>query len=267
MATIDTTGNAALAPYPIPLHIQNFRDFGGYATHDGRRVKTGLLFRSGDTSKALDADLAALSELGIVHAVDLRGSSERAAAPARWHDGAKIAVTGGETAHVAPPHLEGVHTEQSAADIRAEMTERYRDLPFRTYLADIYGRYLRLLAETDAGTLVFCTAGKDRTGVIVAIAQLLLGVSQDNVVRDYLLTNSAPGQAQRIAALRDQLELRFGKGLTPEAVQVIVGVEENFLVAALDEIIARHGSISRYARDVLKIEDSILHKLRDKYTA
>lgn len=267
MALIDTTGMAAQAAEQGLDNVQNFRDFGGYPTTQGRFVKTGLLFRSGDTSKAQGKDLAALAALGIANAVDLRGSSEREAAPARWADPGAIAITRGETAHVAPPHLEGVKTEQNAAQIRAEMIGRYRELPFRTYLSDIYGRYLRLLAETEAGTLVFCTAGKDRTGVIVAVTQLLLGVGLDDVMQDYLLTNSAPGQEQRIAALVDQLELRFGKGLTTEAVQVIVGVEAGFLQAALDEIITRHGSIKRYARDVLAVDDATIAALRAKYLA
>lgn len=267
MATIESPGSVVRAPCPAPENIQNFRDFGGYATGDGRRVKTGLLFRSGDTSNARDADLATLAGMRIVQAVDLRGSSERSAAPARWHDARDITVTGGETAHVAPPHLEGAIPEQDAARIRAEMTERYRDLPFRPYLSDVYGRYLHLLARTQCGTLVFCTAGKDRTGVIVAVIQLLLGMSRNDVMREYLLTNSAPGQEMRVAALRDQLEKRFGKGLTPEAIQVVVGVEAGFLEAAIDEILTRHGSIERYVRDVLNVDAATIQAIRAKYIA
>jgi protein-tyrosine phosphatase len=57
--------------------INNFRDFGGYKTQNGMRLKKGLLYRSGELSQATDADLAHLASLGIKTICDLRSEDER----------------------------------------------------------------------------------------------------------------------------------------------------------------------------------------------
>src|SRR5262245_24069688 len=66
--------------------IENFRDFGGYATACGGRLATGRLFRSGHHATATDADLARLADLGIAAIVDLRHSAEREREPSRRWD-------------------------------------------------------------------------------------------------------------------------------------------------------------------------------------
>src|ERR1700720_2789102 len=63
--------------------IENFRDFGGYATVSGRSMKRGKFFRSGAHATATDGDLSRLSELGLVAVVDLRRTEERQRDPSR----------------------------------------------------------------------------------------------------------------------------------------------------------------------------------------
>lgn len=97
----------------LPMQgIHNFRDYGGYETSDGRRVRTGLLYRSGQHVEAEDADLAAIDALGIRTVIDLRGESERTRNPCRRSDGfdAEVISHPGETTSsprtrmwVAPP--------------------------------------------------------------------------------------------------------------------------------------------------------------------
>ena len=67
--------------------IHNFRDFGGYATACGRRLKSGRLFRSANHHHASDADLARMRELGLAVIVDLRQPDERTREPSRRWDG------------------------------------------------------------------------------------------------------------------------------------------------------------------------------------
>ena len=62
----------------------NLRDMGGYSTGDGRRVKTGMLYRSGRMSSLTDADEAHLAGLGIRSVCDLRNTDERSRHPTRW---------------------------------------------------------------------------------------------------------------------------------------------------------------------------------------
>lgn len=251
--------------------IHNIRDYGGYRLPSGGSLVTGKVFRSGDFSKASDRDLAYLAQLDVVALVDLRGNSERESDPTRLGDNfaPKIYHSNGETALKAPtvaPHLEGLNQKQNASDIRKEMLRRYSDMPFRPYLIESYQKYLQVLAEIEGSSVVFCTAGKDRTGLLVALVQSLLGVHRDDVMEEFLLTNTAPGQEARIEAIRGHLHERFGDGLTEDAIEVIVSVEAAFLESAFNAIIEKHGSIEVYAHEVLRLDPANHSAIVDNLT-
>jgi len=234
--------------------IHNFRDYGGYAVAGGGRLVEGRLYRSGEHTKATQNDLDILRALGRNAVIDLRGKSERAKAPCRRHEGFSgvVIASDGETAAFAP-HVEAASQAMQGADARKTLTSRYKELPFRPALVDVFRQYFHTLAESDGPTVVYCSAGKDRTGVLVALLHTLMGVHRDDVVNDYLLTNTAGDSAARTAAIRADLEKRFGAGLTDEAVRVITSVEAGFLEAAFDAITAAHGSVDAYASTVLHV--------------
>lgn len=244
-------------------HIRNLRDFGGYAVTGGGRLATGKLFRSGDTSEASAHDLSVIAHIAPAVVADLRGTSERAKAPGRWPEGlnASILEPDGESAQMAF-HEEVAAQPKDAAAMREEFASRYEDLPFRAHLRKVYASYLDALSASDGASLVFCTAGKDRTGVIVAILQTLLGVHPDDVMAEYLLTNSAPDSGAQVEKLRGQIEHRFGKGLSEDAIQVVTRVDPLFLTRASDAIRARHGSVEAYADSELNCPPQKVEALR-----
>ena len=100
-----TTRGMIRDPFMPMQGIHNFRDYGGYETGDGGRVRTGLLYRSGQHVEAEDDDLAALDALGIKTVIDLRGISERERNPCRRSEAFDAAVLThpGETTS-SPPH-------------------------------------------------------------------------------------------------------------------------------------------------------------------
>jgi protein tyrosine/serine phosphatase len=117
----------------------------------------------------------------------------------------------------------------------------------------VYRDYFRVLSELSAPTLVNCTAGKDRTGVLVALLQTALGMHRDDIIEDYLLTNSAGDKEARIGALKADLQRRFGAPMSDEAVRVVTSVEPAFLDSAFEAIQQRHGSTENYLVDALGI--------------
>ncbi len=237
--------------------IHNLRDYGGYATSNGY-IQHGLLYRSGEHAKATDADLELLSRLDLKAVIDLRGTGERAHAPCRRPAGfdAKIIFADGETA-VAAPHTDVAANALHGADARRLFQERYATIPFRPLLVTVFREYFRALATTSGATVVYCSAGKDRTGVLVALLHSMLGVHRDDIFEDYLLTNTAGDGKARVAALRQDLEKRFGRTLSDEAVQVVTSVEASFLQSALDAIVHRHGSVDSYLETVLGVTPAI----------
>jgi len=69
--------------------LPNFRDFGGYPTQDGRRVREGVLYRSQAFAGATEGDLEHLARLDIRLVCDLRSALERQSAQDRWPAGAQ----------------------------------------------------------------------------------------------------------------------------------------------------------------------------------
>ncbi len=248
--------------------IRNLRDFGGYAIVGGGRLAAGRLFRSGDTSEASLNDLRVIEQISPVVLADLRGTSERAKSPCRWPKpmNARIFEPDGESAKIAF-HEEAASTTKDAASMKEEFASRYEDLPFRPHLQKVYANYLEAIAASDGPSLVFCAAGKDRTGFIVAILQTLLGVHPDDVMAEYLLTNSAPDSEAQVEKLRSQIEHRFGRGLSEDAIRIVTRVDPVFLSRAFNAVRSRHGSIEAYADSELNCPPEKIEAIRKNLTS
>ena len=132
--------------------VENFRDFGGYATATGGRLRERRLYRSASHGRATDADLEVIHGLNIAVVVDLRRKHERLRDPSRRHGafGAEVVENddGGEAeddswiAHITRSDL----TEGSFRDY---MFGYYREAPFNPRLIDLYTRYFEVLARTE----------------------------------------------------------------------------------------------------------------------
>jgi protein tyrosine/serine phosphatase len=245
--------------------VHNLRDYGGYRRPAGGRLRSGILFRSGEFCGATRADLEAITNLRLSAIIDLRGRSEREKSPSPSLPGPPIAVicTTGETVTIAP-HIAAVEEAFDAASARRNMRKRYSELPFRPALVEVYRRYFQVLSSSAKPTLVNCTAGKDRTGVLVALLHLALDVHVDDVFADYLLTNEAGDAHARVSALKHDLQRRFGASLSDEAVKVVTSVEPVFLQTAFDAITTRHGSVDAYLREVLGVTPQMLSALNER---
>lgn len=249
--------------------VHNFRDYGGYALAGGGRLKSGLLWRSAQHRDASDADLARIDALALGTVIDLRGESERADHPCRRSAGfaAKVIWGPGETAGTTTaPHLaaaDGVITEEQGA---AALRHSYESMAFRDNLLVAYRGYVDAL-ETGEPSLIHCFAGKDRTGLIVAIFHKLMGVHDDDVMADYLLTNVAGKVDERIAAGAAHIRSRYGNGITDGGIRALMTVREDYLHAAFASIAAEHASLEDYADQRLGLDAARLERLRGMYTA
>jgi protein tyrosine/serine phosphatase len=253
-------------PRTLPLDaVYNFRDYGGYAAADGGRVKTGLLWRSAQHGDASDADLARIADLGIANVIDLRGPSEREAKPCRRADGfaGTVWTYPEETAGLAL-HTEAADGVLTAAEARAAMIRLYEGIAFRDNLVPMIRLYFNLLERAEGPSLVHCVAGKDRTGWAVAMAQHALGVSREDIVGDYMLTNPASRLEERIAAEAFRDLPRYAT-LDAGTVRALWGVEADYLTTALDVAEARYGSLDTYLEQVLGVDAGRRAALRRHY--
>lgn len=246
--------------------INNFRDYGDYAVAGGGRVRKGALWRSGQHVMASDNDLATIAKLGLATVTDLRGDSERELNPCRRHDGfaAEVLKCEGETAALAS-HIDAAAGVVDETDARAAMCRLYAEMPYRPNLVSVMRRYFAALGERDGAFLIHCFAGKDRTGVSVALTHHVLGVHPDDAMQDYMLTNVTM-KGRMFAGNAGKEGERYSK-LTEEASKALGGVKEEYLEAAYSAVRDSHGSIDAYMGDVLGVDAALRDRIRSRLIA
>jgi protein tyrosine/serine phosphatase len=142
-------------------------------------------------------------------------------------------------------------TEES---FRGYMMRYYTRAPHTPRLVELYRRYFDVLAKGEGALVVHCAAGKDRTGLIVALTHVLAGVHRDDVVADYMLTNDPERFEAFGATWADAIRQERGFGPSLETMRMVMGVEPAYLERSLGEIEARSGGVEGYLRDVLGVD-------------
>lgn len=255
--------------------IHNFRDYGGYPVAGGGRVKTGLLFRSGQHFDASESDLAAIAALDIRTIIDLRGASERASFPCRRHEdfGAHIIAHEGETTS-SPPHEAAGGAGGGAASGAGLSAERARQrmvtvftrMPENPAMIAMFSRFMAALDERDGGSLVHCFAGKDRTGIAATLLLHALGVHRDDLVEEFLLTNRAPSLEVLKAQSLPRIEAIYGR-LDDETMRNLLEVRPEYVETYITTVEAAHGTLDRYLADVIGVDDARRERLRARLVA
>jgi len=235
--------------------LHNFRDFGGYVAGN-RRLVTGRLFRSANHAMATEADLARLREMGIGAVVDLRRPSERERQPSRrWADFAATVIENHD-ADEGPENWESFMAswDMTPESFRAFQGRYYERAPHLPRLLDLFTRYFDTLATGEGAVVVHCAAGKDRTGLLVALTHMLAGVHRDDVVADYLLTNDSKRFETFGARWAEMIRKERGVGPTLGTMKVVMSVEPAYLERSLAVIDERHGGVEAYLRDALGVD-------------
>ncbi|WP_417477921.1 tyrosine-protein phosphatase [Maricaulis sp.] len=244
--------------------VHNFRHFHGYEAADGTRVRPGL-YRSGHFSRSSEADRDLVRALGITVVADLRRPRERKLEPSAWPADHVLRVISSDADDDGePPHLKFLRTgDHSLEAVRAYMQSAYRRIPRETGNQSVFREGFKALAsgEADGGFLVHCAAGKDRTGIFCALVLGELGVSRDEIIEDYLLTNTAVDFDSLVPMVRQRLQENYGHVMPDEVMRAFLGVEADLLHTALTTI----GDQDRYLRDVLGITDDERAALRERW--
>ena len=242
----------------------NFRDFGGYPTVDGRRVKWGFLFRSGQLSSLSDQDVNLLGSLNIDLVCDFRRIEEQQGEPSR--------LPGDKPPRVASlPIIPGSNArffEEAGAEVAGGrqkmfdfMLEINRD--FVEDQTEIYGRMFREILDLEnARFLVHCAAGKDRTGFAAAIILLALGVSREWVMRDYMLTGRFFQPHREIDRLRRKYDMQH---MDATSILPMLEVHEDYLARALGVIDRNFPSVQTYLAEALDVGPADVAELRARY--
>jgi protein-tyrosine phosphatase len=244
---------------------KNFRDLGGYQTLDGRTIRWNLLYRSDTLHKLTDTDLNHLSALMLDRIIDFRAAHEKAQEPDRLPENSEIRV-------IDIPILDS--STQSWHDSREEFVKSLKNIDPVQYMirtnVELATRFTpefilflqELLSANGRPVLFHCAAGKDRTGFAAAILLRTLGVPQEVVMQDYLLTNQYFMSAHRwnLAFAR----LFKGKQFAA-VVQGFMEANARYLSAAFEALEREHISFEGYVRNGLGLTEQDIERLKSLY--
>lgn len=224
----------------------NFRDLGGLPLAGGLRVKAGVLYRGPDPAPLGDAHCETLRKLGIRLVCDLRSEAER-------HDDMHVCDAPMQFLELDLPNdfadeaslgLRLLVRRPNAEGARMAMCASYAAMPAR--LRPHLPALLEALCAGSVPALVHCTAGKDRTGVLVALLLLFLGAPEGAVFEDYLRSpcDGLPAQGNRppTSPIASLLRAHPDPGIVP----ALKGVDASYLSAALDAVGREWQSIDGY---------------------
>ncbi len=230
------TTTPALPTTAVPA---NLRDVRGLRTEDGRIVRRGVLYRS-EVPHSTRTDLAVWPPATVI---DLRSPREYTGP----HPLADVA-----TIHSVPlgASLAPALAAEQTAD--PDLTWAYRHLT-RDAAGEI-ARITALVASAPGPVLVHCTAGKDRTGIVVAVLLRAVGVRRADVVTDYLRTEA------NLPLLWAALH---AAGVSPPRNRALLGVQAGALEAVLDEVEGAPGGVAGWlaAHGVSRVD---LQRLSDR---
>ncbi|MBR1381632.1 MAG: tyrosine-protein phosphatase [Paludibacteraceae bacterium] len=261
-------------------NIINARDLGGLIGANGRVVRPHRLLRTAHLHDATDADIARLQqEYRLARVFDFRSISEAEFLPDREVPGA--------THHLLPTldlNAERL-TEQPIPqeafldlethivnyafypEVQQMAADMYPSLIRSEYSQLQYATFLRLIIESpdDSGILWHCFQGKDRTGWGAAFILSALGVSREDIIADFDLSNTA--YRELVARLYADIVSRGGGEEEKEVVQAFMGVSTNNFRRTLDLIDREFGGMQEYLLNQLLLTREDIQLLRKRYLA
>lgn len=244
--------------------VSNFRDLGGYTTDTGKTVKWGKLYRAANFAETSRADQQVLERLHLHALVDFRSSAEKEEEPNQLPKKPGYLIVeiptmdGGDNSVSEEIMARFESGNFSDFDPDAFMVEANRQ--FATTFTPQFREFIGVVQQAKGEPVVWhCSAGKDRTGFAAAILLRILGVPEDVVMQDYILSRE-----YALAARQKELTLvRILKGEeAADKLQILLGVEEPWLQAAFDTIDETYGSFDNYVSEALGLSDEDVTALR-----
>ena len=262
--------------------VGNARELGGYTTEDGKTVKHGVLLR---TAKLADATADDIQRLLTVYRlavdVDFRGDSEVAKAPDPEMEGVEYLNIHIMDESSGPPEeleaeIKALEEQGIEVDRITQMRlfAKYGAFTDRMYVDFLssdagkagYGRFFQALLTLPEGRAILfhCSQGKDRTGCGAMLILFALGVDDETVMADFLLTNE-----YNAALIAEEREYLIENGATEDEVESFLKtmdqVSPEFMENAIQWMNETYGSPLGYITRELGVTEAEIRELREKF--
>ncbi len=259
--------------------IENARELGGLKMQDGRTVVSGKLVRSGELSKATDADVAILKDrFGLTNVYDFRFERERSGKPDREIEGventwlstlpqaflAAFASGRADSTTVQSANLMDALAKYAFVPQAQEMAAKlYPAIVMDTTSQKRYGAFLRGVLKADGGALWHCSQGKDRCGWGSAFVLASLGAGRETIVEDFAQSNVS--YAPLVEAMSAKVIENGGGEAELGFIRAMVGVNVENFESTLDLIDAQYGSLQAYLEKALGFTAEEQEQMKRKY--
>ena len=217
--------------------IKNMRDIGGYQSRFGNRVKLGRLIRSNLPRDLSQNDISILNKMGINTVIDLRSQEEIKTKKSIFEDNRNFKVY----------HI-GIDIGKDIPETEKLVSKSYMDM---LTLQEKMKMIFKIIGEEEK-VLYFCNAGKDRTGVITALILKLLGVQEEDIIQDYVVTKEFMQETLNQYANNNKKILKI---ITPKKI---------YMKEFLKKFEEKYNNIENYL-NTIGIEENIIKKIRMKY--
>ncbi|MEZ5573853.1 MAG: tyrosine-protein phosphatase [Halioglobus sp.] len=243
----------------------NFRDLGGYEGSDGRHLKWGRLYRSSKLSALSETDLDYLQRLGVTLICDFRQTVEQELEPTvLWenptHVVAHLPIMPGSSQSFLDSLFSGVIDVKDSAVFMETLN--------RELVATQMPRYAQMfefLLAKDQRLLIHCASGKDRTGFGAALILDVLGVAEEEIVADYLLTNACLPLEKEMERLAAHVTDSSGGTLGYDVLRPMLEVRPEYILACFEEIRLRYNSKQHFYQTALGLDQEKIERLRENY--
>ena len=245
----------------------NTRDLSFFVTKDGRKIKENRLIRSGHLHNLSENDIKTLTNHNLKIVVDFRSEHEFINRGDKKIDGVTYlnfpALPKKELAS------KGSNADSNLLDLvnnesggKKMLMETYRNLFLTKEGIEAYKNFFKVLLENKDGAVLWhCSQGKDRAGMAAYLLGYALGVSNEDLIKDYLYTNLA--MEKTISRLTPVvLKLSNNDYSLLEPLQDVFTAQLDYLNAAIETINQTYGSIDNYLENILEVN---ILKLRENY--
>jgi len=243
----------------------NFRDLGGIITQDGRQIRPGCLFRSGDfyNINATEQHFIADS-LGLKNVLDYRDQTEAEARPDNlWQHAHYFNIPANPFSDEVTATLTKELTHSGSLKKHSPldfMVKLYQLLPFNN---PAYQKLVHLLLNHNGQSIVqHCAIGKDRTGVGVALTLFTLGVDEQTIMQDYLLSDHL------LNDFRQHLFEQYKDKLTTDELinrQQIFAAKPIYLQSAIDAIKSKYGTVDGWLENEYQLTEKNRQIIKNYY--
>lgn len=244
--------------------VHNVRDLGGLKTADGKTVRKGCLIRSANLSEATDNDVRKLQDMNLQKVVDLRTVREIGGEGDRIPESTEYINN-----HIFPERQEGISHEKEEdkeMDIsKIDLGDTYAYLMNEDVCVHNFGKAVKHIMSTDfdkGPVLWHCSEGKDRCGLVSSFLLTILGVDEETIMEDYLMTNIV--NEPKAQSYYDMFKEMGRSEAECEGIRNVLLAKRSYMEKARNRILEKYGSMENFLKEGLLLSEEEMNEFRKK---